>query len=328
MSPSLKLLLPNEYIKDIIKQVESAKNHISIICMVLVDEAPINKLVDALCEAAKRGTTVEVAADIFTFGAMGGFLIPAHDRSKQFHNLKSMRKRLIASGAKFNWLGKTHATIFTGRTHIKWCLVDDIVYSFGGINLYKSGIENNDYMFKTNNHKLAIKLIDEQRLLTVADQDEHSYRSYSFDCNIGTVLIDGGIPGDSIIYRQACRLADQAKKIVLVSQYCPSGRLNRSLKKASAKLYFNHFTHASGANKILIFFSMLLSGNKTLYKKSEYLHAKFMIFEMTDGHKIALTGSHNFSSAGVMGGTREVALQTEDESIIEQLENFWRKNIA
>ena len=47
-----------------------------------------------------------------------------------------------------------------------------------------------------------------------------------------------------------------------------------------------------------------------------------MIFNMPDGRRIALTGSHNFSNAGVVLGTREIALQTENSEVIEQLENF------
>ena len=67
---------------------------------------------------------------------------------------------------------------------------------------------------------------------------------------------------------------------------------------------------------------MLITGNKTLYKKSRYLHAKFMLFYMPDGRKIALTGSHNLSNAGVMLGTREIALQTESPEVVRQLEAF------
>ena len=67
---------------------------------------------------------------------------------------------------------------------------------------------------------------------------------------------------------------------------------------------------------------MIFTGNHSLYTKHQYLHAKFMIFEMNDGQKIAVTGSHNFVNAGVLLGTREIALQTKNLLIIKQLEDF------
>jgi cardiolipin synthase len=62
-----------------------------------------------------------------------------------------------------------------------------------------------------------------------------------------------------------------------------------------------------------------------MYTKEAYLHAKFIIFEMTDGRKIALTGSHNFVNGGVLLGTREIALQTENPQVIAELEGFLKK---
>jgi cardiolipin synthase len=73
---------------------------------------------------------------------------------------------------------------------------------------------------------------------------------------------------------------------------------------------------------------MFFSRLKTRYTRTRYLHAKFMIFTMADGRKVALTGSHNFSGTGVLLGTREMALQTEDPRIIEQLEEFWKQHVA
>jgi cardiolipin synthase len=43
---------------------------------------------------------------------------------------------------------------------------------------------------------------------------------------------------------------------------------------------------------------------------------------MKDGTKRAISGSHNFAYTGVLLGTREVALETADPTIIRQLETF------
>lgn len=75
-------------------------------------------------------------------------------------------------------------------------------------------------------------------------------------------------------------------------------------------------------NSYAIRLGMFVSGHTTLYTGSRYLHAKCMIFDMKDGRRIAITGSHNFSNVGVALGTREIALQTENPEVISQLENF------
>jgi cardiolipin synthase len=47
-----------------------------------------------------------------------------------------------------------------------------------------------------------------------------------------------------------------------------------------------------------------------------------MLFYMESGEVVAVTGSHNFIASGGTLGTREVALQTNDPRVIQQLENF------
>ena len=73
---------------------------------------------------------------------------------------------------------------------------------------------------------------------------------------------------------------------------------------------------------------MFTSGFKTLYKKKPYIHAKFIIFTMKDGSKVAISGSHNFAYTGVLLGTREIAIETTNKDFIGQLESFYKKYIA
>jgi cardiolipin synthase len=317
-------MLPVAYVTDAAKHIRQAKSRVSFLSMVVADDKSTDSLIDALSEAAERGVSVEVAADVFTYGELGGFIWPTRYRSKQSRATNRMAKQLNKSGVKFTWLGRSHSLIYTGRTHIKWCVVDDTIYSFGGVNLYEKGIENFDYMFKVRDSALADKLIDEYHRLARADAGGYAYRSHSFKHRDDTILIDGGIFGDSIIYRRVCKLAKEASNVTFVSQYCPTGKLSNILKKTHAELYFNQPSNAKALNHFVIRLGMILTGNKTLYTKSRYLHAKFMIFDMPDGRRIAITGSHNFSNAGVLLGTREIALQTEDPQVIAQLEGFLR----
>jgi len=322
------LLLPPAYIEDATKSIQKAKKRISFLCMMVTDDAATNQLIDALNEAAKRGVQVEVAADVFTYGELSGHFIPTRYFTKKSRALTAMGKRFEESHANFHWLGSFSSTPFTGRTHIKWCVVDDTIYSFGGVNLYEDAIRNNDYMFKVTDPALAMVLDDEFDRLVRADKGGFSYRSRSLPSSIGTVHIDGGLPLDSIIYRRICTLTRDASSVLYVSQYGPTGRLNRLLKKVGAKLYFNTGEGATPLNRAVLRFTHFITGTRTLYTRKPYLHAKFMIFTMPGGNKIAMTGSHNFVHGGVILGTREIALETENPAVIAQLENFFHDHVA
>lgn len=322
------LLSPIDYVADATAAIERATTRVSFLSMLVTDDVATDALLDALSDAARRGVVVDVAADVFTYGELSGHFIPTRYFTKKVRQTTRMTKQFEEAGVNFNWLGRFTNTPFTGRTHIKWCVVDDTIYSFGGVNLYDQALLNADYMFKLHDGRLATILCDEYDRLVRADSGRFSFRSRSIATNIGTVHIDGGLPFDSVIYRRACSLAREASEIIFVSQYCPTSRLSRLLKQTESKLYFNPWRHAVGMHRLVIRLAMGLNRQKTLYSRNKYLHAKFMIFTMNDGKKIALTGSHNFVHAGVLLGTREVALETEEPAIIDQLEEFLHSNIS
>jgi len=235
MPSTPKLLLPTTYVSDMIQRINSAKTRICLLSMIIDNDSATSGLVDAIESAALRGVAVEFAADIFTYGELGGFLLPTKSRGAKFRATSRLSRRLTKSGVKFTWLGRSKTTIVTGRTHAKWCVVDNTVYAFGGVNLYDTGIESNDYMFKTNDSVLADILTDEYHKLIIADTKGLAYNSHGINYNGNIILIDGGFIGDSIIYRRACKLASEAESIILVSQYCITGRLGRILRSKNSK---------------------------------------------------------------------------------------------
>lgn len=323
-----QLLLPNEYLSDAIQQINHATARVCLLTMIFVDDEETHLLVDALCIAAERGVHVTVAADMFTYTEIGGHFRFNTRGSKKVRHLTAMQRRLQKCGVKFRWLGTESSSLINGRTHSKWLVVDDFVYAFGGVNLYCLGISNTDFMFKIKDALLAEHLASEERRILQTDQEGHAYRSHKFGDDTSQILIDGGFSGDSIIYRHACRLASEAQKITYVSQFCPTGKLGRLLERTESTLYFNPWNQATSLNALAIRVGSALSGLKTRYTHKEYLHCKFMIFTLQDGSKRAITGSHNFSAAGVWLGTKEVALETSDSHIIKQLERFVEKHIA
>ena len=325
----MKLVLPMDYVEQATKLIKRAKKRVFLMSMVVADHPATHQLIEELMNAARRGVSVTVTADIFTYGEVSGGFLPLRFYSPGIKDVNLMVKHMRNAGIKFLWLGRARMTFFNGRTHTKWCVIDDTVFTFGGVNMYQDGVaENIDYMFRVKDHRLADRLAYEQKRIAKAERTTTNYPSVAYELGGSTVLLDGGIIAHSIIYRRALELAHEATDILFVSQYCPTGKLARTFKKKNVRLYFNNPEQANLLNGTMIRISMLQSGLKTLYTRESYLHAKFIIFTMPDGSKVAITGSHNFAYTGVLFGTREIALETADKKIIRQLEQFYEKNIA
>lgn len=323
----MTLLSAADYVAHATERIHAAQHRVYVIAMVVADHEATHAFISALQAAAQRGVHVSVAADVFTFGEVTGSFLPLRYYSKGGRQSTSMAKKLKAAGVKFHWLGHGRVTIFNGRTHSKWCVVDDTSYVFGGVNLYQEGTEHVDYMYEVNDARLAQRLVDEQKKIQRAERTATNYSSVGYEIDGHTVLFDGGIMAHSIIYRRAIELTEAAESVIFVSQYCPTGKLARALNDTPHHLYFNRPEQASLFNRLLIRTNMFLTGFKTAYTKDRYLHAKCMVFSMKDGSKVALTGSHNFAYAGVLLGTREVALETKDPAIIQQLESFLQTHV-
>lgn len=324
----MKLLSPPQYVAQAAAAAKQAQKRIYLLSLVIADHSETHELFKELQAAAKRGVKVVVSADVFTYGELSGGFFPLRYYSQGVKAMKDTVKQLKQSGVEFHWLGSGRITLYHGRTHTKWCIIDDQVFSFGGINLYDEGINSADYMFHFKSESVADRLVAEQERIQKAERASKNYPGYAYESDGLTVLIDGGIIGQSIIYRRALELTEQSTQVTYVSQYCPTGRLARLIKKRQHVVYYNRPSQAKGANKIAIILGQFISGLTTKYQKEPYLHAKCMIFTLTDGSKVALSGSHNFSQLGVVLGTREVSLETRDIKIIRQLESFINNSLA
>ncbi len=326
-----RLISSNSYAADVAKVIDSATRRIAIVTTTLRDDDPRSqRLIDALCRAGGRGVLISVGADVFTYLEPKEFAFrsPKRQPARAYQAMK-LERRLKKHGIHFRWLGRTSNVAFSGRTHSKWIIVDDTVYSFGGLNLDRESFDNTDYMLKFDDQELADQLFNVHNRLVSADRGGHAAKSRRLKISPEiSVLIDGGLIGDSLIYRRACALAKEASSITLVSQYCPTGKLNRILRRKNADVYFNHWRQANSVNKLLIQFGMLFAKQRTGYTRDRYLHAKFMLFTMPDGREVALSGSHNFMFGSGFLGTREIALETTNKQIIKQLKQFLTDYVA
>jgi len=327
---SPKLLQPDEYVSALVSSINRATRRINILSLIISEDDSTRPIIDALCAASRRGITVDIGMDLyFTFKEIGETVSRWSYLRSQVQQMRATKKRLEQAGASVRWLGLFGTTLFSRRTHLKWSIIDDTVYTFGGVNLYATGIANNDYMFRKKDRALAERLCAEHDLVINTDKAARSYPSHSFESSCGTVLIDGGYMFDSVIYDRAIALSQDAERIIYVSQYCPTGRLGRLLKKKQAELYFNNWRSTKDKlNAALIRLSARLHGVSSIYTDERYLHAKFILFYLPDGKVVALSGSHNFVGIGVTLGTREIALESQDPSVIKQLESFFASNIA
>lgn len=321
----MKLLTTAEYIQDATQEIDQASSRVIVMTLCIENEKRTETFMTSLLGSVKRGLDVNVAADLFTFSELGGSFSPFKRLTRRSQMAALFAKKLKKVGADFTWLGGNHKfNPFAGVTHIKWTVVDDIVYIFGGVNLYGKGVTRNDYMFKVNDKKLADMVVSEQNAIIKADTGPGKYVGFQADISQGNLMIDSGRPGYSLIYSRACELAQKAESIVFVSQYCPTGKLASIIRSKKSKIYFNQPNKTQFETHIMLRASQWLTGLHSLYKRSNYLHAKFIIFTMTDGSKVALTGSHNFNYSGVRLGTREVELETQELKIISQLEEFYK----
>src|SRR5665648_130647 len=118
-----QLLLPAEYVNEATDAIMNAKKRVSFLCMLVADDESTDALIDALNATAERGVKVDVAADVFTYGELSGHFIPTRYFTKKARQTTSMTRKFEKSSVNFNWLGRFANTPFTGRTHVKWCVV-------------------------------------------------------------------------------------------------------------------------------------------------------------------------------------------------------------
>ena len=328
MTATPELIKANDFIARVSKDISRAKKRVWVMSMIVNEDASTQPFFDELMRAAERGIDVKFAADTFTFMELSGRMGAGKAFVGRVRGVARLRRKLGQANIHFDWLGGYAYTFFTGRTHVKWVVIDDVVYSFGGINLYDLGLASADLFLRLQDTKLADRLVDEHLRIINANRREYSYRSHYFKTANGNVLIDGGFIGDSLIYDRACHLAEKSTRIICVSQYCPTGKLSKLLRERETELYFSSEDHASLMNRLVIWLGTRVSGLRSQYRRDRYIHAKYIIFYLSDGTRAAITGSHNFVKEGEYLGTKEIALETRSDVIIDLLEAYTRDEIA
>ncbi len=322
----MQVITAKQYYDQLIIKIPQASQRIIIAVMVMSAGRHTDKLFDLLRDALGRGVKVHIVLDKWSKLSLArekGMSSKAFTQIIKCTVLQLEDLQML--GATISWVGTIGPNPFKGRCHIKIAVIDDFIYSFGGVNFNDAAFEHIDFMFTTQDSGQAgvlqtlVQNIAENALLK--------------DCEImlgtkASLLFDAGQPGVSIIYERACALAAQAKKIYYISQMCPSGRLGMLIRQTDHICYFNRPLQGSIFLTASLVIDMFRSGLRTNYHRNEYLHAKCILFVMKDGSKQLLSGSHNFSWRGVAYGTQEIALHSLDVQLWDSVYTFMKREVV
>jgi cardiolipin synthase A/B len=322
----LNLLDTTAYYQALLREVPKAEKRIVIAAMIVVWGERTAPVFVMLRDALARGVQVTILLDNYTRLAFLYGLRPKSTRSHRIRQTFETLEELSGLGAKVYCFGKIGIPPYKGRCHVKATIVDDQTFSFGGMNFIDQMFDETDYMLAGNSRKLAGCLVQlVERIGTtrppLPDGEVTIDKQHS-------VLFDGGRPNHSLIYERACELTTQAKRVVYVSQMAPSGELSQLLAETDARLYYNRPEQMNSPDAWAQAFDEQRYHSTNHYTGSQYIHAKFMLFELPGGRKAVLSGSHNFSHRGVSYGTQEIAMHSTDPALWQALHTFTEKNVA
>lgn len=316
----MNILYRTHYAHALIEAIDHAKTSVTLATMVMDTEGVMDDIFTSLHNAQQRGVLVSLYIDVFTKFQIWESLNPIKGQ-RVYQQLIHQIDTLETSGAHIYWLGTIGANPYKRRFHQKISIIDNATIFFaGGINLTgQSFTKHHDYMIHTSDNQLAQALT--AQLKRINDEETIDDSSYNIDSE-NTVLLDGGKPRQSIIYDTAIEYAEKAEEIIYVSQMAPSGRLAKLLITRPVTYYLNTPYSMSPLGGVAELINQKKYKLPNTYTGKPYIHAKYMLFIMPDGEKIALSGSHNFNERGVQYGTKEIALLTKDESLWNSLYDY------
>lgn len=333
------LLNHKEYFAHLIHTFKAANKTDNLVLATMEfrpDQPLVNELVDAMCQAARRGARMTFIVDAYSFmikdSAVPGPLFFSKRVPKYGYGLFKPTVQAIntlrRAGVDCHIINKPTRPLknpFGGRSHIKFAIINNQVL-IGGCNL--SHPERLDVMVQLFNERLAnymqafagnvIACKSVRKALLRQDQrfviDEHS-----------ELLIDAGVRHQSVIYDRAFNLINNAaQRVYMTCQYFPNNYTPRALVKAHRRgvgvhLAYNHPNHHPSPIRAIQKRTVSLKKKwmpssvfeHQLHEGKNYLHAKILLSE-----KEAIVGSHNFVKMGVNLGTAEIALHTTSPDFI------------
>jgi cardiolipin synthase len=324
-TPQMRFVGAKDYYKALLTGIPKAQKRVIIHAMDVRWGPQVEVFIPLLLDAVKRGLEVRVVGDVYSkFQANLPQLRRAD--SNNWRYMTRINNRLRNGGVQIAFTGKIGLNPFSGRTHSKVTIIDDHIFTFGGVNFSDSSFTNADYMLSMRDPILADRL---HRLLRTIEKDEPGPLP-DLEEQLGglaTLLFDGGRPKVSVIYETACRLAASARKVYYVSQMCPSGRLAKFINAADNECYFIRPHQADPPANLALIIDRARFKVKNRYTGTSYIHAKFILTEDKNGSKHIISGSNNFSWRGIAYGTKEIAIHSTDPALWQQFYDFLQTEI-
>jgi phosphatidylserine/phosphatidylglycerophosphate/cardiolipin synthase-like enzyme len=325
MHPSkLHLITAPDYYEALLVLLPKAKKRIVINAMGILWGPRTEVFLPLLHDALGRGVEVRIVGDIFSKFEANMPRLHRGDGTPRWSHTLAVNTELRAHGAHITYVGRLGLNPFKGRCHSKITIVDDTVFTFGGINFASGAFINHDYMLTGEDAQLAARLY----ILVRDIEKDQRLMDYNEPLNdTMTLLFDGGTPDSSAIYDAACNMVADAKKVYYVSQMCPSGRLAKLITATDNECYFNRSSQAEPPLNMALPVDRFLSRIANRYKGKTYIHAKFILCEGKDGSKQLLSGSNNYSWRGIAYGTKEIAVSTADADLWHALYEYMQQHI-
>lgn len=323
----MRLLIASDYYEALKSGIPKAKKRVVVHAMGVSWGPATEQLIPPLLDAVKRGVEVRIVGDVYSKFATY-MPRPFREKLPPWSHVQACNDRLRTGGVSVTYVGTLGLNPFRRRCHTKWTVIDDLVYTFGGVNMSEDAFANRDFMLETQNAELANYLYEltgriEAGVGVSTILPDHTKQLPDH----ATLLFDGGAPGRSVIYETACDIVTEARKVYFVSQMCPSGRLGTLIGARENECYFVRPAQTEFPANIALVRDKLRFRITNRYHGSTYIHAKFILTEGKDGRRQLISGSNNFSRRGVDYGTKEIAVHSADPELWQQLYDFMQHQI-
>lgn len=328
--PQFEVVPAPEYPQRLQAAIDEAQGRIGLLAMVMGIDAATEPIFAGAEQAAIRHVPALVLPDAYS--RLFDDNVPAQpltargrEARLQTERLRQKIGELGVSGATASYIHEYEPGIsprslnpFAGRNHAKISIADNDVFTGGGINLRQRYFASIDYMLHADKPELADFLYDYFEELAVCGRvlGDDPYRRYDIDDD-SSLVVDHGLPGQSLIYEAATRLVNTAVELTLVTQYPPKGKFRSLLAE-------RQHTLPAGAVKIFhnvpgqfrIPGAFLRKIEQTLPPQlithgspnGRFIHVKALFGRLEDGMPFVVSGSHNFQQSLVRMGTAEVAI--------------------
>jgi hypothetical protein len=275
--------------------------------------------------AADRGVSVTFGIDAFAMldqRSFGPVVIPAslsHKREVIEEQQAMLESLAVHPNAQFGVLNQpkhSFTNLFAGRSHMKLDVIDKY-FSLGGVCL--QDCQRIDMMVGMKHEATADWLYGLTKSITEAGstRDVLGSEDKIWDINEQTkILIDAGVPGQSVIQEDALELIDESEEWLTVAcQFLPTGRTADHIVKAiergvDVNVIYNNPAKHDRLNFVHRYYDVRERRRRPpeffgheLSTNLPPLHAKAMANE-----KRGAVGGHNFLDLGVRFGTAEISL--------------------